>query len=302
MRRILFILIALVGLVPLLLNSFMLVQSATEDLGKARALWVVAGTAMLLLLAAWAVAGWLASLFEEDLARFRNAIRRVARGNYEGWIRHGGAGRETRDLGEALNRMAGNLAEDEGRLEREVKESRAVATQSLEFIEELLRARVPLAKHHPGLVESYSRELVARKRESETTPEAQGFMREVMSAILGRKGRAFVRRRDPRYFARTLWLAAPVAARITDLSASGMRVESLHSPQGEDPRAFTIVNGEETVTLSASVRWCKLVSTERTKDGETVAVYRAGVGFSEDLPRRVRDQLLRTLDDQVSGS
>ena len=199
----------------------------------------------------------------------------------------------------ALNRLTGNLAQDEAHLKREEQDSGAVAEQSLEFIEELLRARVPLAKHHPGLVESYSRELVAKKKQAETAPELRGFMREVMSAVLGKKGREYIRRRNPRYSARTLWLAAPVPARITDLSASGMCIESLKSPQGQDPRPFTLVDGDERLTVSAFVKWCKLVSTARTKSGESTAIYRAGVEFVEDLPSSVRDRLLRALDAQV---
>jgi hypothetical protein len=298
MKRVFFLLIALVALVPLTLNFVLLMQGTPQPDGRRMTIWIVCGVVAATLAAAGLLAGWLSKVFEGDLARFRNAVKRVARGDYRVWVRHGGASREAHELAVALNRLSGNLAVDEDHLKREEEESGAVATQSLEFIEELLRARVPLAKHHPGLVESYSRELVAKKKLAETAPEQRGFMSEVMSAVLGRKGREHVRRRDPRYLARRLWLAAPVAARITDLSTSGMCIESLQSPQGRDPRPFIVADGEERLTLSASVKWCRLVSTARTQEGESAAVYRAGIEFVEDLPNGVRDKLLRTLDAQ----
>lgn len=298
MKRVLFVLIAMVGLVPLTLNIVLLRQGNADPDARRLTVWIVCGAVAVTLAAAAWLAGWLSRVFEEDLARFRNALKRVAGGDYRVWVRHGGASREAHELGVALNRLSGNLAVDEDHLKREEEESGAVATQSLEFIEELLRARVPLAKHHPGLVESYSRELVAKKKLAETAPESRGFIREVMSAVLGTKGRERVRRSDPRYLARRLWLAAPVAARISDLSTSGMCIESLQSPQGQDPRPFIIADGEERLTLSASVKWCKLVSTARTQDGESTAVYRAGIEFVEDLSNGVRDKLLQTLDAQ----
>jgi hypothetical protein len=301
LKKILFLAIAVVGLVPLSMNSIILHGSGSEAADPIRTWWIFGATSAVLLAGAWFVAGWLAQSYREDLSRFRSALKRVGEGNYRGWIRHSGTSSEARELGQALNRLTGNVAQEEKHLEREALESRQVAAQSLEFIEELLRARVPLAKHHPGLVESYSREFVARKKEAETTPSAQGFLRELMNAVLGKKARRFVRRRSRRIPSRSLWLAAPVEARITDLSASGMSVESLLSPQGVDPRPFTIVNNDETLTVPASVKWCRLVATERNSSGESTPIYRAGIEFSEHLPRRVRDALMQTLDGQVIG-
>ena len=125
-------------------------------------------------------------------------------------------------------------------------------------------------------------------------------MRGVMDAVLGKKDRQVARRGYPRYLAKTLWTESPVPARIIDLSVSGMCIESLESPQSEKPISFTIVNGEERFSVPARVQWCRLVATDKVREGERMAVYRAGAEFLEDLPRRTLEQLLNTLESQFA--
>jgi hypothetical protein len=298
MKRSLFVLVLLVGLLPLLLNSFLLLDQVPNSPARGRTVAVLVVSVLLLVLLAGLAASWLSRQIGEDLVRFRNALWRMSRGNYRGWMRDRGSHREVRALGFALNRLAGNLAEEELLLQREEEESREVATQSLEFIEELLKARVPLAKHHPGLIEAYSRELVEGKRKAESEPQDQSFVRGVMDAVLRKGEKGNTRRGFPRYLSRTLWVEKPVPARIIDLSVAGMCIESLTTPQGEASTVFTVVDGDERLEIPGNVQWCKLVSTNRIMKGERVAVYRAGIAFISSLSLQLHERLLQAIEAQ----
>ena len=296
-----FLLLVLVGLLPTILNSVWLLRGVPGGVMSEQIAWILGGAAIALMLIAALSSRWLSRALGADLTRFRSALRRMANGDYRIWVRHGGVTRESRELGTALNRLAGNVAEDSDHLQREQEESKVFAEQSLEFIEELLRARVPLAKHHPGLVESFGRELVERKKLSASIPESQNFVRGVMDAVLGKETRLSIRRSDPRYRTSMLWIESPVPGRITDLSARGMCIECLDTPQGRDPRPFTIANGQERFGIPARVEWCKLVATQRTESGESLAVYRAGVSFIDELPSALHDKLMKTLELQLAA-
>lgn len=302
MRKTLFLVIVLVGAIPLALNALLVLREAQPGSDLTGLVVATTITGALLLLLALLATRWLSRGLDQDLAGVSQAVDRIADGKYHGWMRYRGSNRETRDLSLALNRLAGNLADEEAILQREEAESRAVATQSLEFIEELLKAKVPLAKHHPGLVEAYSRELVAKTRQVDEEPGSRNLVRGVMDAVLGKKERHVARRSYPRYLAKTLWTESPVPARIIDLSMSGMCVESLESPQRENPTSFTIVNGEERFSVPARVQWCRLVATDEVREGERVAVYRAGAEFLEDLPQRTLERLLETLESQFEAA
>ena len=301
MGRRFFVLLVLVGLLPTTLNSILLLKGVPGRAMSIQTAWILGGVAMVLLLVAALSSRWLSRALGGDLTRFRAALRRIADGDYRIWVRHGGLTRESRELGTALNRLAGNVADDADHLQREQEESKIFAEQSLKFIEELLRARVPLAKHHPGLVESFGRELVERKKLSASIPESQNFVRGVMDAVLGKDNRFSVRRNDPRYRTRMLWIESPVPGRITDLSTRGMCIECLDTPQGRDPRPFTIASGHERFAIPARVEWCKLVATQRTESGESLAVYRAGVSFIDEISPELHDKLIQTLELQLGA-
>lgn len=87
-------------------------------------------------------------------------------------------------------------------------------------------------------------------------------------------------------------LRLSMEATVLNLSLDGMALET-HSwlSVGREYR-FTVLRGEETLTLPGEVMWCNLVRTTRDSRGETLPVYRAGVEFHDvlsDNARQVKD-------------
>ena len=74
-------------------------------------------------------------------------------------------------------------------------------------------------------------------------------------------------------------LGSPIKGRIVDITAFGAGVES-HSPlRVLEQRPFIIRIGKSSATVRGEVRWCRLSETKRTRDGESIPIFRAGISF-----------------------
>ena len=90
-------------------------------------------------------------------------------------------------------------------------------------------------------------------------------------------------------------VAAPVAARILDAGALGIKLETMENlPLGRED-LFELVARSRTLRIPGRVIWCRLVRTVKTSGGDRVPVYRAGVRFADPYPLELRDELLEII-------
>ena len=81
--------------------------------------------------------------------------------------------------------------------------------------------------------------------------------------------------------------SARLDARLLNLSAIGAAIETTDRPrigaevlcELEDRRTVALIPGE--------VRWCRLGRTTSDDGGDVVAIYRAGIEFSDGTPRNL---------------
>ena len=119
------------------------------------------------------------------------------------------------------------------------------------------------------------------------------------------------KRSSPRYAVQdvkgTLHLSSE--ARILNMSLTGMAVETTTSMRVGRTYAINLRHGEApAVRLAGTVAWCRLKSLRRRDDGETSAVYEAGVRFDDtlsgpagDLMRFLQSSAVVTVDQRIAG-
>ena len=85
-------------------------------------------------------------------------------------------------------------------------------------------------------------------------------------------------------------------ARVLNLSLTGIALETQLTVRVGRAYTITLMTGDErTVSLSATVKWCHLLEFRKTKLGESLPVYRAGLEFADTLTEKAA-QLVRFLE------
>lgn len=293
MRGLLFALFFLGGLVPLALVDLLLVSAASRDGRGLETAAILAAPALLLAILAWVFSGWAADVVVEPMRRLSEACGRLARGRFDTWVTPGGAVNELASLSNEFNRMAALTHETVLRLRRGERESATLATDAMRLFQQAVQAKEPLTKHHPGLLEAYSqavtRQLAEHADEFESAELAMSPFKRRPDAEAEDKAE---RRTQPRYEIDDVVLNAPVGARILDVSAVGLGLESMERLTLGREDSFEVADRARRLRIPASAVWCKLVRTVKTASGDRVPVYRAGVRFAETFSAADRDELL----------
>ena len=294
LRGVLFALLLLCGLVPLVVVNYLLVSAVPRDGRLLETAAIVGGSALLLLALAWVLSGWAAVVVVGPARRLSEGLGGLARGRFETWVQPAGAVHEMADLSDSLNRMSALTLKKVRQLQESERDSAALATDAMRLFQQAVQAKEPLTRHHPGLLEAYSktvaRQLGERAAEFESAeislspfvdPETQPRTRDTRS--------------QPRYDVEDLMVAAPVAARILDAGALGVKLETMENlPLGRQD-TFELVARSRTLRIPGRVSWCRLVRTVKTSGGDRVPVYRAGVRFADAYPVELRDELLEII-------
>lgn len=79
-------------------------------------------------------------------------------------------------------------------------------------------------------------------------------------------------------------------ARVLNLSLTGLSLAT-HSPLRAGTRYALRVPRNGELRFNATVRWCRLVGTEKNSREEVVPVYHAGLDFRDDLDAHARELL-----------
>jgi hypothetical protein len=89
------------------------------------------------------------------------------------------------------------------------------------------------------------------------------------------------KRRYRRYEVHDLYgsLLYRVEVKVLNLSLTGMAVEATQQLKLGRMHAVRLGQGDASIELDATVRWCRLVGTRKGTNGETVTVYLAGLTF-----------------------
>ena len=294
LRGLLFTLLLLCGLVPLVVVDYLLVSAVPRD-GR---LWetglIVAGSVLLLVALAWSLSGWAAAAVVEPARRLSEGLAGLSRGRFETWVSPEGAVRELADLSEDLNRMSALTLKKVRRLEQSERDNAALATDAMRLFQQAVQAREPLTKHHPGLLEAYSR-AVARQLGDRAEELGSSEISLSPFADPGARPRTVDTRSQPRYEVDDLSVHAPVGAKVLDVGAMGMRLETMEMlPLGRQDD-FELVARSRRLRIPGRVAWCRLVRTVKTASGDQVPVYRAGVRFAESFSAGTRDDLLEII-------
>lgn len=294
LRGLLFTLLLLCGLLPLAVADYLLVSAAPRGGRLLETVAIVGGSALLLVVLAWILSGWAARAVVGPARRLSEGMGGLARGRFETWVQPTGAVHEMADLSESLNRMSALTLERVRQLQRSERDSAALATDAMRLFQQAVQAKEPLTKHHPGLLEAYSK-AVARQLGERTNEFESSEISLSPFAEPEREPQTKDTRSQPRYDVEDLMVAAPVAARILDAGALGMKLETMENlPLGRED-IFELVARSRTLRIPGRVGWCRLVRTVKTSSGDRVPVYRAGVRFADPYPVETRDQLLEII-------
>jgi len=294
LRGVLFAILLLGGLIPLALADTLLLSAAPRAGRLLETGLIVAGGALLLAVLAWILSGLAAAALVGPARRLAEGMEGLARGRLETWVTPSGAVRELAELSDELNRMGALTLKRVRALERSERDNAALATDSMRLFRQAVEAKEPLTKHHPGLLEAYSRAVSRQLGERASTFESSEIS---LSPFTDpeTKPRARDTRAQPRYPVADLMVQAPVGARILDVGSIGMQLETMENlPLGRRD-IFELVARSRRLRIEGRVTWCHLVRTVKTAAGDRVAVYRAGVRFGESFSGGARDVLLEII-------
>ena len=175
------------------------------------------------------------------------------------------------------------------KLEQSERDNAALATDAMRLFKQAVQAKEPLTKHHPGLLEAYSR-AVARQMGDRSGEFESSEIALSPFTDPAKVPRAADTRAQPRYAVDDLMIESPVAARVLDVSSVGLKLETMENlPLGRQD-TFLLVARRHRLPIAGRVSWCRLVRTIKVASGDPVAVYRAGVKFDAP-PTEVRDDL-----------
>lgn len=295
LRGLLFALLLLGGLVPLLILDISMISAAPRDGRLLATGTIVAAGALLLAALAWALSGWAAASVAAPARRLSEALDDLARGRFETWVDPAGAVHELAELSENLNRMGALTAKRVSQLRQLGRDNATLATDAMRLFRQAVAAKEPLTKHHPGLLDAYSkavaRQLGDRAKELESS--------EISLSPFADPDKAASRRRDtrlqPRYEVADLTVHQPVGARILDVGSIGMGLETMEMLPFGRQDTFELVARSRRLRIPGQVAWCRLVRTVRTAAGDLVPVYRAGVRFADSYSLGAHDELLEII-------
>lgn len=294
LRGLLFALLLLCGLVPLVLANTLLVSAAPRDGRLLETAAIVVVGALLLGALAWILSGWAAALLVKPARRVADGLGGLAQGRFDTWVKPENAVREMAELSDSLNRMSAMTLEKLRALEQSERDGAALASDAMKLFQQAVQAKEPLTKHHPGLLEAYAK-AVARQLGERAAEIGSSEMALSPFVDPATEPRTESTRRQPRFAVDDLMVAAPVAARILDVGAQGMKLESMENLQLGMEGTFELVARSRTLRLPGRVGWCRLVRTIKTSGGDWVAVYRAGVRFDDSYPEEIRGELLEII-------
>lgn len=290
LRDLLFVLLVASGTVPLALVDYLLLGMAPRG-GRLLETGVIIVVPWLLLVGlSWLFAGWAAAAIAAPARRLSESLAGIARGSYDTWFSSGGAVSELADLSDELNLMSARTREAVDRLRRSERDSANLATDAMRVFRQAVEAKQPLTKHHPGLLEAYSRAVSQHLAVPRTELESSEIALSPFSEPADSE--AEERRAQPRFETGDLVVRAPVGARIIDVSPAGLGLESLERLALGRPDSYELVEGSRRLRIPGRAVWCRLVRTVKTASGDQVPVYRAGVVFSHEFSRADRNELL----------
>ena len=294
LRGVLFTLLLLGGLVPLVIVDAMLVTAVPRPGRLLETGLIVAGGVLLLAALAWILSGWAAAALLEPGRQLSEGLRGLAQGRFETWVRPSAGVREMAELSDSVNRMTAMTSKRVRRLAQSERDNAALASDAMRLFRQAVQAKEPLTKHHPGLLEAYSR-AVARQLGDRVGAVESGDLSLSPFTDPDSRPRTVDTRAQPRYAVDDLRVHAPVGAKIFEVGASGMGLETMEKlPLGRQDD-FELVGRSRRLRLPGRVAWCRLVRTVKTASGDLVPVYRAGVRFAEPCPQGARDDLLEII-------
>jgi hypothetical protein len=295
LRGLLFVLLLLSGLIPLVVVDYLLVSVAPRDGRLLETAAIITGTALLLVALAWILSGWAADAIVEPVRRLSSALARLAGGRFEAWVSPSGAVRELAWLSEDLNRMSARTQETVRRLKQKERDSETLATDAMRLFKQAVQAKEPLTKHHPGLLEAYSRAVARQLGDHASDFEPSELSLSPFTDPEQGASEKRDRRLQPRYGIGDLMVKAPAGARIVDIGSAGMGLETMEKlPLGRQD-IFEFAVRSRQLRIPARVAWCRVVRTVRTANGDRVPVYRAGVRFGASFSIGDRDELLEII-------
>jgi HAMP domain-containing protein len=296
MRRNLFLVMILVGGVPLALSTVWLIRDAPREGRLIETAWIVVVAAALLVLLAAFLSRNLSFVLRRELSELGDAMSRLDPGEQKARERNAIVTRELQELSLTLDQLTRFVQEHTQNLRRTEQESRGLATDSLKLFAEAAKGRAPHTKPHPGLAGSFSRALAVQQGHLDEGGKAPNLLDSLLDTLDQEESDLVERRTCPRYSGHSLQVDTPVLAKVIDLSATGMGLEGLHKPPFEGENVFSVLSDADRIEIRGKVCWCKLVSTLYTTEGDTLPVYRAGISFGRRLPPNTRARLLRTLE------
>jgi hypothetical protein len=289
-----FSLLLLCGLMPLVVVDYLLVSAAPRDGRLLETGAIVAGSALLLVVLAWILSGWAAAAVVDPARRLSDGLSGLAQGRFETWVSPMGGVQEMADLSDELNRMSAQTLETVRKLEQSGRDNAELATDAMRLFQQAVQAKEPLTKHHPGLLEAYSK-AVARQMGDRG---AEGESLEILLSPFSdpeQKHEPPNTRSQPRYEVDDLRVHTPVGAKILDVNSRGMGLETMERlPLGRQD-TFMLVARSRRVRVPGHVAWCRIVRTVKTSSGDQMPVFRAGVRFDESFSTSARDELLEII-------
>ncbi len=95
--------------------------------------------------------------------------------------------------------------------------------------------------------------------------------------------------------------SARLNARLLNLSALGVAIETSNPPRIGAELQCELENEQTFALIPGEVRWCRLGGTASDEAGDVVPVYRAGIHFTNRTPRNLLRILRAAGLDRSSG-